>query len=96
MAPAQPRQVPLPSHALSMTAKTAVACNVVGAQLVPAHRPAGVRLIGPFLQVHVVSIAWQLAAAPDTAQGPTPAFSLPLDTCLKCIYDTQGIVWAGA
>ena len=83
MAPAQPRQVPLPSHALSMTAKTAVACNVVGAQLVPAHRPAGVRLIGPFLQVHVVSIAWQLAAAPDTAQGPTPAFSLPLDTCLK-------------
>jgi hypothetical protein len=55
MAPAQPRQVPLPSHALSMTAKTAAACNnVVGAQLVPAHRPAGVRLNGPFL--HVVSI----------------------------------------
>ncbi len=84
MAPAQPRQVPLPSHALSMTAKTAVACNVVGAQLVPAHRPAGVRLINPFLQVHVVSIAWQLASScHPTVPGPTPAFSLPLDTCLK-------------
>ena len=83
MAPAQPHHVPLPSHALSLLAKTAVACNVVGAQLVPAHRPAGVRLIGPFLQVHVVSIAWQLAAAPNTAQGRTPSLSLPLDTCLK-------------
>jgi hypothetical protein len=80
---AQPHHVPLPSHAMSLTAKTAVACNVVGAQLVPAHGPAGVRLIGPFL--HVVSTVWQLAAAsaPDTAQGPTPSFSLPLDTCLK-------------
>jgi hypothetical protein len=81
MVPAQPHHVPLPSHALSLLAKTTVACNVVGAQVVPAERAAGVRLIGPFL--HVVSIVWQLAAAPDTAQGPTPALSLPLDTCLK-------------
>jgi hypothetical protein len=80
---AQPHHVPLPSHALSLLAKTTVACNVVEAPVVPAQRAAGVRLIGPFLQVHVVSIAWQLAAAPDTAQGPTPALSLPLDTCLK-------------
>ena len=83
MVPAQPHHVPLPSHALSLLAKTTFACNVVEAQVVPAQSAAGVRLIGPFLQVHVVSIAWQLAAAPDTAQGPTPAFSLPLDTCLK-------------
>ena len=51
MVPAQPHQVPLPSHALSMTAKTAVACNVVGAQVVPAQRAAGVRLVGPVLHV---------------------------------------------
>ena len=83
MVPAQPHHVPLPSHALSLLAKTTVACNVVGAQVVPAQRAAGVRLVGPFLHWHVVSIVWQLAAAPDTAQGPTPALSLPLDTCLK-------------
>ena len=86
MVPAQPHHVPLPSHALSLLAKTAVACNVVQAQVVPAQRAAGVRLVGPFLHSvhwHVVSIVWQLAAAPDTAQGPTPALSLPLDTCLK-------------
>jgi hypothetical protein len=71
MVPAQPHHVPLPSHGTSMTAQKAVAYNVVGAQVVPAHRPAGVRLIGPFL--HVVSIAWQLAAAPNTAQGLTPS-----------------------
>ena len=79
MVPAQPHHVPLPSHALSLLAKTAAACNVVGAQLVPAHRPAGVRLIGPFLQVHVVSIAWQLAAAPRHCPRPQPsAFHLTL------------------
>ncbi len=55
MAPAQPHHVPLPSHALSLLAKTAVACNVVGAPVVSVERAAGVRLIGPFL--HVVSIA---------------------------------------
>ena len=75
MAPAQPRQVPLPSHALSMTAKTAVACNVVQAQVVPAQRAAGVRHIGPFL--HVVLIGWQpLQQLPPTLpRAPTPAFS---------------------
>ncbi len=46
MVPAQPRYVLLPSHAVSMTAKTTAACNVVGAQVAPAqtsrrlsHRP---------------------------------------------------------
>ena len=56
MVPAQPHHVPLPSHALSLLAKITVACNVVGAQLVPAHRAAGVRLIGPSSFLHVVSI----------------------------------------
>jgi hypothetical protein len=37
MAPAQPHHVPLPSHALSLLAKTTFACNVVEAQVVPAH-----------------------------------------------------------
>ena len=79
MVPAQPHHAPLPSHGTSMTAQTSAACNVVGAQLVPAHRPAGVRLIGPFLQVHVVSIAWQLAAAPRHCPRPQPsAFHLTL------------------
>ncbi len=82
MVPAQPHHVPLPSHALSLLAKTAAACNVVGAPVVPVERAAGVRVIGPFL--HVVSIAWQLASScHPTVPGPTAAFSLPLGTCLK-------------
>ena len=81
MAPAQPHHVPLPSHALSLPAKTAFACNVVDAQVVPAQSAAGVRHIGPFLLV--VLIGWHPAAAPDTTRGPTPALSLPLGTCLK-------------
>jgi len=72
---AQPHHTLLPSHALSMTAKTAVACNVVQAQVVPAQRAAGVRHIGPFL--HVVLIGWQpLQQLPPTLpRAPTPAFS---------------------
>ena len=36
---AQPHHVPLPSHALSLLAKTAVACNVVEAPVVPPTAP---------------------------------------------------------
>ncbi len=58
MVPAQPHHAPLPSHAMSLTVNVSVTCNVVEAQVVPAHgahRAAGVRLIGPFL--HAVLIA---------------------------------------
>ena len=44
---AQSHHALLSSHALSMIAKTTVACNVVEAQVVPAQRAAGVRHIGP-------------------------------------------------
>jgi hypothetical protein len=48
-------------------------------QWCPPTEAAGVRLIGPFLQVHVVSIAWQLAAAPRHCPRPQPsAFHLTL------------------
>ena len=68
MAPAQPHHVPLPSHALSLLAKTAVACNVVGAQVVPAHRATGVRLrlVGPFLHCLATS------SCPRHCPGPHP------------------------
>ncbi len=83
MAPAQPHHVPLPSHALSLLAKTTFACNVVGAQVVPAlcssRRPSH----RPFPSCCFDCLATSAAAAPDTAQGRTPALSLPLDTCLK-------------
>ena len=68
MAPAQLHHVPLPSHALSLLAKTAVACNVVGAQVVPAHRATGVRLrlVGPFLHCLATS------SCPRHCPGPHP------------------------
>ena len=68
MVPAQPHHVPLPSHALSLLAKTAVACNVVGAQVVPAHRATGVRLrlVGPFLHCLATS------SCPRHCPGPHP------------------------
>ena len=58
MGPAQPHQVPLPSHAISPTVITTAACNVVEAQEVPAHRAAGVRLIGPSLHVVLIVGNW--------------------------------------
>jgi hypothetical protein len=71
MVPAQPHHVPLPSHAMTLTVNESIACSVVGAQVVPAWRAAGVRLIGPFLQV--VSIVWQLAAATRQCPGSHPS-----------------------
>jgi hypothetical protein len=66
---------------LSMTAKATVACNVVcgssGACPESSRRPSRRPFPSSCLD------CWQLAAAPDSAQGPTPAFSLPLGTCLK-------------
>jgi hypothetical protein len=70
---ALPRHVPLQSHALSMTAKTAVACNMVEAQVVPVERAAGVRLVtlGPFL--HVVSMVGNhCSSCPPTLPRAAP------------------------
>ena len=82
MAPAQPHHVPLPSHALSLLAKTTVACNVVEAPVVPAHRGSRRPSHRPFPSSSRCFDCLATSSCPPTL--PTaPALSLPLDTCLK-------------
>ena len=82
MVPAQPHHVPLPSHALSLLAKTTVACNVVEAPVVPAHRGSRRPSHRPFPSSSRCFDCLATSSCPPTL--PTaPALSLPLDTCLK-------------
>ena len=79
---AQPHHVPLPSHALSLLAKTTVACNVVEAPVVPAHRGSRRPSHRPFPSSSRCFDCLATSSCPPTL--PTaPALSLPLDTCLK-------------
>jgi hypothetical protein len=84
MVPAQPRQVPLPSHALSLLAKTTVACSVVGSSGArpdseSSRRSSRRPFPSSLLHWHVASIVWQLLPPTLPRAPPQPsAFHLTL------------------